>query len=91
MLVAIVWIYTFVYWILHLTHCTPLKKYWDLSIKDGKCRPIGLFVKIAMGNTILATSTDVFFALVPIPVVWHIRLSIRVRLYLIGVLSLGYL
>jgi len=67
-----------------------VKKYWDLSVKDGNCRPVGLFVKIATGNTILATSTDVFFALVPIPVVWHIRLSIRVRLYLIAVLSLGY-
>lgn len=35
-------------------------------------------------------TTDVFFATIPIPMIWGLQMKRRVRLYLIGVLSLGY-
>lgn len=35
--------------------------------------------------------TDVLFATIPIPIVWKLQMKARVRLYLIGVFSLGYM
>lgn len=34
--------------------------------------------------------TDVLFATIPIPIIWILKMSRKVRLYLIGILSLGY-
>ncbi|KAJ5683550.1 hypothetical protein N7462_006715 [Penicillium macrosclerotiorum] len=34
--------------------------------------------------------TDVLFATIPIPIIWTLKMQRRVRLYLIGILSLGY-
>ncbi|KAK4184100.1 hypothetical protein QBC35DRAFT_67657 [Podospora australis] len=88
-LLGIIWCYTFIYWVFALTHCDPVHRFWDLTAK-GTCIPLPKYIKIAMGNTVLATSTDVFLALVPIPVIWRIKHSVKVRMYLIAILSLGY-
>lgn len=34
--------------------------------------------------------TDVIFATIPIPIIWNLQMKRKVKLYLIGVLSLGY-
>lgn len=34
--------------------------------------------------------TDVLFASIPIPIIWKLQMKRKVRLYLIGILSLGY-
>ena len=34
--------------------------------------------------------TDVLLATVPIPIIWKLQMKRRVKMYLIGVLSLGY-
>jgi hypothetical protein len=34
--------------------------------------------------------TDVAFATLPIPIVWLLKMPLKTRLYLVGVLSLGY-
>lgn len=90
-ILAIVWIFTACYFSFALTHCDPMQKFWDLTIKGGTCIPIATYTKYAMGNTSLSTATDVFLALVPIPIIWKVKLPVRVRLGLIGVLSLGYI
>ncbi|KPM34582.1 hypothetical protein AK830_g11994 [Neonectria ditissima] len=35
--------------------------------------------------------TDVLFATFPVPIIWTLQMKLRTRLYLIGILSLGYL
>lgn len=35
--------------------------------------------------------SDVLLAVIPVPIVWNLQMARRLRLYLIGVLSLGYL
>lgn len=34
--------------------------------------------------------TDVLFATLPVPIIWRLQMKTKIRLYLIGVLSLGY-
>lgn len=35
--------------------------------------------------------SDVLLAVIPVPIVWNLQMARKLRLYLIGVLSLGYL
>lgn len=35
--------------------------------------------------------TDVVLATLPVPVIWSLQMKLRLRLYVIGILSLGYL
>lgn len=35
--------------------------------------------------------TDVVLATLPVPVVWNLQMKLKLRLYVIGILSLGYL
>ncbi|EAU37651.1 predicted protein [Aspergillus terreus NIH2624] len=72
-------------------HCKPMQAHWDTRIKDAKCYPVNLFVDFALINTSFNIFTDVLFATVPIPIVWNLQMKRRVRFYLIGVFSLGYI
>ncbi|KAB8275318.1 hypothetical protein BDV30DRAFT_236687 [Aspergillus minisclerotigenes] len=71
-------------------HCKPMQAHWDKGIEDAKCYSVHLFVVFALINTSFNIFTDILFATIPIPIVWHLRMKRRVRMYLIGVFSLGY-
>ncbi|GAM42414.1 hypothetical protein TCE0_044r16372 [Talaromyces pinophilus] len=71
-------------------YCKPMAGFWDPTIKGVKCYSTHLFITFALVNTAFNIFTDVFFATVPIPIIWKLQMKRNVRLYLIGVLSLGY-
>ncbi|TPX15261.1 uncharacterized protein E0L32_004538 [Thyridium curvatum] len=71
-------------------HCFPMAGHWDQSL-GAKCYPIALFIKFAVINTAFNITTDVFYATIPIPIIWKLQMKRKTRIYLIGILSLGYL
>ncbi|KAH7148439.1 hypothetical protein EDB81DRAFT_463435 [Dactylonectria macrodidyma] len=83
--------YSFMGMMTFFLHCQPMAAHWDTRILDGKCYPIGLFVKFSLINTSFNIFTDVLFATFPVPIIWTLQMKLRTRLYLIGILSLGYL
>ncbi|KAF4122175.1 hypothetical protein GMORB2_7768 [Geosmithia morbida] len=72
-----------------LLHCHPMRAHWDTSVQ-GKCYPPSLFIFFAVLNSSFNIFTDVLFATYPIPIIWTLQMKRKTRLYLIGVLSLGY-
>lgn len=81
--------YTFMGAMTFFLHCEPMAAHWNRKL--GKCYSIELFVTFALINTSFNIFTDVIFGIVPIPVIWKLQMKRRTRLYLIGILSLGYL
>ncbi|TEA21671.1 hypothetical protein C8034_v004592 [Colletotrichum sidae] len=72
-------------------YCQPTAGFWDKSITPKpKCWPISLFVGLGVMNTALNIVTDVILATLPIPIIWNLQMKRKVRLYVIGILSLGY-
>ncbi|KZL86411.1 integral membrane protein, partial [Colletotrichum incanum] len=71
-------------------NCQPMSGYWDKSTKPV-CMPLDIFVRLGVLNTSLNIFTDVVLATLPVPIVWKLQMKLKLRLYLIGVLSLGYL
>jgi hypothetical protein len=71
-------------------HCSPMQGHWNTAI-TRKCYDISLFVAFSLINTAFNIFTDVLFATFPIPIIWSLQMKRKVRLYLIGILSLGYM
>lgn len=71
-------------------HCSPMEGHWNPALQP-QCYSIQLFVTFALINTSFNITTDVLFASFPIPVIWSLQMKRKLRLYLIGILSLGYL
>ncbi|RYP10596.1 hypothetical protein DL764_000566 [Monosporascus ibericus] len=57
----------------------------------SSCAPIRVLVRGGLSNTIFNIASDVALASLPVPVVWRLKMDRRTRLYVIGILSLGYL
>ncbi|OLN91618.1 hypothetical protein CCHL11_06606 [Colletotrichum chlorophyti] len=70
-------------------HCQPMSGYWDKSIKP-KCRGGDELNKFGVVNTGLNILTDIILAVLPVPMVWNLQMKRRVRIYVIGILSMGY-
>ncbi|KAF7548326.1 hypothetical protein G7046_g8713 [Stylonectria norvegica] len=88
--IAFVSAYSLWGWLGFLLHCRPMARHWDTSI-PGTCYSIKVFVNTALVNTAFNIFTDIFYATLPVPIIWKLQMKRKTRLYLVGVLSLGYL
>ncbi|KZL80084.1 integral membrane protein, partial [Colletotrichum incanum] len=72
--------------------CRPMEGYWDKNIKPAPtCMSIKTFIIFSIVNTAFNIGTDVIFATLPTPIVWSLQMKRKARLYVIGILSLGYI
>ncbi len=71
-------------------HCDTVAGNWDFMAAKW-CYPITLFITFGLVNTGFNIFTDVLFATFPIPIIWGLQMKQKVRIYLIVILSLGYL
>lgn len=71
-------------------HCKPMAGSWDFSLK-AKCYSLKLFMTFGLVNTSFNIATDVLFATFPVFIIWPLKMKRRLRIYLVCILSLGYL
>ncbi|KAK4157168.1 hypothetical protein C8A00DRAFT_11927 [Chaetomidium leptoderma] len=67
------------------TACKPLHAFWD-PVPDAWCRPQRDFFI----NTGLHIATDVLMYVLPLPVIVRLRVELRQKLALYGILALGF-
>lgn len=65
--------------------CSPIPSYWDRSV-PGRCldQP-----KIFLTDTAMAAVTDLIIMLIPIPILWQVRMTLRKKLKILAMLSVG--
>ncbi|OLN91607.1 hypothetical protein CCHL11_06613 [Colletotrichum chlorophyti] len=72
-------------------HCKPMAGFWNKNTEPPpKCMGIKTFIMFAIINTGFNIFTDIVLATLPIPIIWNLHMKRKVRLYVIGILSLGY-
>ncbi|KAK4173306.1 hypothetical protein QBC36DRAFT_59647 [Triangularia setosa] len=69
------------------TACIPLNSYWDFTVEKKYCHGQNIW----WSNTGMHMVTDFLIFLLPMPVVWSIRLPRRQKLALSGVFGFGFL
>ncbi|KAI0839478.1 hypothetical protein F5Y06DRAFT_23125 [Hypoxylon sp. FL0890] len=78
------WMFTTVFAIIF--QCTPIEFNWDTTIPGGHCIDIGA---LALVTSILNVLTDVAILVLPLPLVWKLKVTPRRRLGLIILFGLG--
>lgn len=66
--------------------CVPVQAEWDKSIKNARCQSIRA---LALGSGISNLILDVIFLLLPVPMVWQLHVSKRIKMSLTGIFLLG--
>jgi hypothetical protein len=82
---AIAWLFVY---------CTPYSGWWEfqwMNPFDPRCHDFNLFVNLVYWNISCNIFTDVVLGALPIPIIWSLKMKLRLKLYVIGVLNLGYL
>jgi hypothetical protein len=75
-----------------MAYCDSLEAHWNPKVMaTAKCYPETLRNTFGTMNTAFNVFTDVMFASVPVPMLWRLQTKRKVRFYLIGIFSLGYL
>ncbi|KAL4403331.1 integral membrane protein [Colletotrichum abscissum] len=70
------------------TQCVPVQSIWDRTITDRRCLNLQA-VGYSSGG--LAMAEDIAILLLPIPYVWRLKISLRRRLAVIALFSIGSL
>ncbi|KAI5199223.1 hypothetical protein E4T39_06313 [Aureobasidium subglaciale] len=80
-------IYTTVSWFTILFGCAPISANW--RSRDGKCISPTAFRSLGMTYSILGMLTNVFLALIPVPIISGMQLNIRTKICLLLAFSMG--
>ncbi|KAI4217662.1 MAG: hypothetical protein LQ351_000258 [Letrouitia transgressa] len=86
------WIIVLLYWIINsfvaIFECRPVAYFWDITIPGGTCINEEAFFR---WNGVANLLIDFMILLLPAPIVWQLKASIRQKALLTGLFSLGLL
>ena len=88
---AVVAIWSVAIWIYELFQCIPVEAQWNYTIKNAKCDSGSSFVAAAYSISVMTIVTDWLYALLPIPMVWSVQMSVQTKMTVAFILSLGIL
>ena len=67
--------------------CRPVQYQWDYTIEGGFCT--GNFKNAAIAFSVMSILTDLFYAILPILVLWPLKMKLQSKISIGFVLSLG--
>ncbi|KAG7285380.1 hypothetical protein NEMBOFW57_010007 [Staphylotrichum longicolle] len=80
--------YTFVCFITLLLQCKNLAILWDATVQTT-CWSQSTLQGLSYASCVVNILTDIFFAVLPIPMLWNVQINARTRASLICIMGLG--
>ncbi|KAI1654375.1 hypothetical protein F4813DRAFT_371585 [Daldinia decipiens] len=80
--------YTFVCFMTLMLQCKNLAVIWDSRIQTT-CWPQLTIQALSYANATISIITDLFFALLPIPMLWNVKINARTKASLMCIFGLG--
>lgn len=88
---AIVFVWSTVLFIWNMFfQCTPIAAQWDYTL-GGVCVGSDQVVSAALALSAMTILSDFFYALLPVPIIWRVKMSIQAKITVMAILSLGIL
>ncbi|KAL2834866.1 hypothetical protein BDW59DRAFT_155686 [Aspergillus cavernicola] len=78
-----------VFWCMLALQCSPVDTFWHRFTKKGTCLDTGYILNVAYFYSVTATICDFILGLLPVLLVWKLRMNIRTKAALVGILSMG--
>ncbi|WDK19206.1 hypothetical protein CGRA01v4_10493 [Colletotrichum graminicola] len=75
-------------------YCTPFSGWWEfqwMSPFDPRCRDLHIFLDLGYWNISCNIFTDVCLGALPVHIIRNLDIKLRLRVYIIFILNLGYL
>ncbi|POR35044.1 Uncharacterized protein TPAR_04763 [Tolypocladium paradoxum] len=71
--------------------CTPVEKQWDFRIQDGHCATGDEIISAAYAISVMTVLSDWLYAsaLLPIPMLWNVKMTKQAKATVIVILGLG--
>ena len=89
MFVVLIW--SLALWFWDIFQCSPVPAQWDYTIPNLRCVSAQEVVNAAYSLSVMTIVTDWLFALLPIPMIWHVKMSPQAKATVFVVLGLGVL
>lgn len=89
MVIIIVWSTAIFFYTLF--ECQPVAALWDDNIPGSKCASRKSFVSAAYSMSVMTILSDWLYALIPIPMLWSVKMSVQAKVTVVFILSLGVL
>ncbi|TVY17486.1 hypothetical protein LARI1_G004529 [Lachnellula arida] len=82
-------LWTIISFFIVLFQCHPVSYVWDKTSGKGSCKDAVTVVKAAYAFSAMDIFFDWGFALLPLPMLWDIKMSLQVKMSLFAILGLG--
>jgi hypothetical protein len=89
--IIVITIWSLAIFLYNIFQCTPVEAQWDFTIQPAKCTSGNSFVAAAYSISVMTILSDWLYALLPIPMIWSVKMTIQKKLTVTFVLSLGVL
>ena len=71
--------------------CSPVQAQWDYTIEGLQCATAEQVVSGAYAVSIMTVLSDWLYALIPIPMIWSVKMTMQAKITVIAILGLGVL
>ncbi|KAF5025893.1 hypothetical protein F66182_2012 [Fusarium sp. NRRL 66182] len=86
---VIVGIWSIVLFFWNLFQCNPVEMQWDFRITDGHCVSSDQIIAAAYAISAMTVLSDWLYALLPIPMLWSVKMTKQAKVTVIIILGLG--
>lgn len=89
MFVVAVWSTALFFW--DIFQCKPVQAQWDYTIPGEVCVDSEQIVAAAYALSVMTIVTDWLYALIPVPMIWNVKMTTQAKIIVIVLLGLGVL
>lgn len=91
--IIIITIWSIVLFFWNIFQCSPVAAQWDYTIlqndPNAHCVSVDEIVNAAYALSVMTVLTDWLYALLPIPMVWGVKMTMQAKLTVVVILGLG--
>ncbi|KAL5606149.1 hypothetical protein BROUX41_006083 [Berkeleyomyces rouxiae] len=87
LVVVTIWSVVILFW--NILQCDPIESQWDITIEDRKCVPSNQVLNAAYSVSVMTIVTDWLYAILPVPMLWDVKMNTQTKITVIVVLGLG--
>lgn len=89
MVIVLIWSLALFFW--DIFQCSPVQAQWDYTIPNLKCVSAQEIVNAAYALSVMTIVTDWLYALLPIPMIWKVKMNTQTKATVVVILGLGIL
>lgn len=69
--------------------CSPVDLFWNRYTETGSCIDVHILITIGYVYSVGAALTDLTIGLLPVFLIWNLRMNRRTKMAIVGILSIG--